>query len=66
MNYQELIQYMIDNAEETYYEQGNIHYLGFLPLIPEFTTQLSELRTEGYITEVKQQEQFISYDYFWY
>ncbi len=55
MNYQELIQYMLNNAEETYYEQGNIHYLGFLPLKPELTTQLSELRTEGYITEVKQQ-----------
>ncbi len=66
MNYQELIQYMIDNAEETYYEQEKIHYLGFFPLIPEFTNQLSELRTEGYITEVNQQEQFISYDYFWY
>ena len=52
MNYQELIQYMLNNAEETYYEQGNIHYLGFFPLRAEFTTQLSELRTEGYITKV--------------
>ena len=66
MNYQELIQYMIDNAEEIYYEQENIHYLGFFPLKPEFTNHSSELRTEGYITEVNQQEQFISYDYFWY
>lgn len=53
MNYQQLIDYMTLNAEETYGDNGDtVHYLGQMPLCFQFFEDFRLLEADGYIDDI--------------
>ena len=62
MNAQELIQYLIDHAEETYGENEDVvHYVGVMPLSFHDFEGFTTIENEGYIDEISSEG--IHYDF---
>ena len=63
MNYQELIGYMMTNAEETYNNHEITHFVGVMPLSFKDYPAFQYLVNDNYIDEIGEEQGVILYDF---
>ena len=63
MNYQELISYMIRNAEETYNNHEVTHFVGAMPLSFKDYPDFQCLVDDNYIDEIDEKQEVILYNF---